>query len=56
MEIIMIKSILTPGNPKNVAANKVVNVATGIIIPAITAVAAIFTAAQNANGLLNKKK
>ena len=51
----MIKSILTPGNPKNELANKVVNVATGIIIPAITAIAAVFTAAQNANGLLKKK-
>lgn len=51
----MIKNILSAGNPANEKANKIVGIATGVVIPVITALAAAFTAGQNMYNM-NKKK
>lgn len=48
--------VFTEGTKQNLAVNKGIKYATGVVVPVITAIASVFCAAQNMNGILNNKK
>lgn len=48
--------VFTSGTKANLTANKVISTTTGVVVPVITAIASVFCAAQNMNGILNNKK